>query len=147
MRSSTARTRTSCVGSAGWRRWESREKGGYGHTVDHLSSVNFGLPLHDFTSISSSRHMGVSSRYVAVRLALRTRLFFWKGSIMAPETEFTTAAVIGAGMMGPGIALTLALGGIRVSIIDLTLRDATAGLEKARAQAHVLLTNELAESA
>ena len=66
---------------------------------------------------------------------------------MAPETEFTTAAVIGAGMMGPGIALTLALGGIRVSIIDLTLRDATAGLEKARAQAHFLLTNELAESA
>jgi 3-hydroxybutyryl-CoA dehydrogenase len=63
------------------------------------------------------------------------------------ETDITVAAVIGAGMMGPGIALTLALGGMRVTIVDLTLRDATAGLEKARAQAHVLVTHELAEPA
>jgi 3-hydroxybutyryl-CoA dehydrogenase len=63
------------------------------------------------------------------------------------DTEFEVAAVIGAGMMGPGIALTLALGGIRTTIVDLTLHDAMAGLERIRAQAHVLLTNELAEAA
>ena len=32
--------------------------------------------------------------------------------------EFRTAAVIGTGMMGPGIALTLAMGGVKAAIIS-----------------------------
>ena len=55
--------------------------------------------------------------------------------------------VVGAGMMGPGIALTLALGGLRTTIVDLTMTGATAGLEKARAQASFLLSHELVEPA
>jgi len=62
---------------------------------------------------------------------------------MPPET-FRTSAVIGTGMMGPGIALTLALGGLRATILSRALETAAAGLAKARAQAGVLLQNDLA---
>jgi len=55
-----------------------------------------------------------------------------------------TAAVIGTGMMGPGIALTLALGGVRATIVSRNAANAAAGLVKARAQASVLVENELA---
>src|SRR5215472_16077723 len=55
-----------------------------------------------------------------------------------------TAAVIGTGMMGPGIALTLALGGVRATIVSRSAANAAVGLEKARAQAAVLGENELA---
>ncbi len=55
-----------------------------------------------------------------------------------------TAAVIGTGAMGPGIALTLALGGLRATIVSRTPEHAAAGIEKARAQAAVLLENQLA---
>jgi 3-hydroxybutyryl-CoA dehydrogenase len=55
-----------------------------------------------------------------------------------------TAAVIGTGMMGPGIALTLALGGVRATIISRSAANAAAGLDKALAQAAVLAENELA---
>jgi len=57
------------------------------------------------------------------------------------------AAVIGTGMMGPGIALTLALGGLRAEIVSRTPEGAAAGVEKARKQAAVLADNGLIEPA
>jgi 3-hydroxybutyryl-CoA dehydrogenase len=57
---------------------------------------------------------------------------------------FATAAVVGAGTMGPGIALTLALGGVRTRILDLTEERAAQGLEKAQGYLHLLEKNELA---
>lgn len=59
--------------------------------------------------------------------------------------RFNTAAVIGTGMMGPGIALTLALGGVRTSILSRTRESAVQGLEKARKQADMLAENGLAD--
>jgi 3-hydroxybutyryl-CoA dehydrogenase len=47
-------------------------------------------------------------------------------------------------MMGPGIALTLALGGLRATILSRTAAGAAQGLEKARAQGDVLVRNSLA---
>ena len=61
-----------------------------------------------------------------------------------PEAEFTRAAVIGTGMMGPGIALTLALGGVPCTLLSRTAACAAQGLEKARAQARLLAANDLA---
>jgi 3-hydroxybutyryl-CoA dehydrogenase len=58
---------------------------------------------------------------------------------------FTTAAVIGTGMMGPGIALTLALGGLRTTILSRTEEGARRGLEAARVQAGVLDANEVVQ--
>jgi 3-hydroxybutyryl-CoA dehydrogenase len=57
---------------------------------------------------------------------------------------FATAAVVGAGTMGPGIAMTLALGGVRTTLLDLTEERAALGLERARAHLRLLETNELA---
>jgi 3-hydroxybutyryl-CoA dehydrogenase len=54
------------------------------------------------------------------------------------EIEANTAVVIGTGMMGPGIALTLALGGIRTTILSRTHEAAAQGVERARALAQVL---------
>ncbi len=70
-----------------------------------------------------------------------------------PETElrhaaaFECAAVIGTGMMGPGIALTLALGGVPATIVSRTAEGAAQGLARARAQAHFLAGCGLAEPA
>ena len=61
------------------------------------------------------------------------------------ESIFTTAAVVGGGTMGPGIAVTLALGGVRTTILDLTGEAAARGLEKARAWVRLLEENRLAE--
>jgi 3-hydroxybutyryl-CoA dehydrogenase len=58
---------------------------------------------------------------------------------------FKIATVIGAGMMGPGIALTLGLGGVRTTIVDLSMHDALEGVNKARAQANVLIENGLVD--
>lgn len=58
-------------------------------------------------------------------------------------SRFQTAAVIGTGMMGPGIAMTLALGGIRATILSRSEEGAQAGLEKARAQLRLLAGNGL----
>ena len=63
------------------------------------------------------------------------------------DRGFREAAVIGTGMMGPGIALTLALGGLRTTILSRTGENAARGLEKARAQARLLAENELADRA
>ena len=59
--------------------------------------------------------------------------------------RFQTAAVIGTGMMGPGIALSLALGGVRSTILSRTAASAAEGLRKARGHAEVLLQNGLAD--
>jgi 3-hydroxybutyryl-CoA dehydrogenase len=53
------------------------------------------------------------------------------------------AAVIGTGMMGPGIAMTLSLGGIEPVILGRTKESATAGLSAARKQLALLAANEL----
>jgi 3-hydroxybutyryl-CoA dehydrogenase len=61
------------------------------------------------------------------------------------KTRLRTAAVIGTGMMGPGIAATLALGGVRATIVSRTEEGATQGLTAARAQLRVLAENGLSE--
>ncbi len=53
------------------------------------------------------------------------------------------AAVLGTGMMGPGIAVTLALGGLDVTIVSRTADSAARGLATARAQLDTLLANGL----
>ena len=63
------------------------------------------------------------------------------------QTRFATASVVGTGMMGPGIALTLALGGIRATLLSRTADRAAQGVEKARAQGRVLTANDLAGAA
>ena len=50
-------------------------------------------------------------------------------------------------MMGPGIAGTLALGGVRATIVSRTDQGAQKGLEAARRQLHLLEENGLAEPA
>ena len=57
----------------------------------------------------------------------------------------TRAAVIGTGMMGPGIALTLAFGGWRTTILSRSRENAERGLEKACAQARVLADQGLTD--
>ncbi|MFB3827436.1 MAG: 3-hydroxyacyl-CoA dehydrogenase family protein [Bryobacteraceae bacterium] len=61
--------------------------------------------------------------------------------------EFRTAAVIGTGMMGPGIAVTLATGGLSTVILSRTGEGARRGLEAARAQARLLEEHGLIEQA
>jgi 3-hydroxybutyryl-CoA dehydrogenase len=61
------------------------------------------------------------------------------------DREFSRAAVIGTGMMGPGIALTFALGGLRTTILSRNDERAARGLEKARAQARLLAENDLVD--
>lgn len=61
------------------------------------------------------------------------------------NTHFRTAAVIGTGMMGPGIAGSLALGGVRTTILSRHEETAAKGLESARLQLRVLAENGLAE--
>jgi 3-hydroxybutyryl-CoA dehydrogenase len=60
------------------------------------------------------------------------------------NSDFSTAAVIGTGMMGPGIALTLAMGGVRTTIYGRTAVSAVAGMDRARASGRVLVANNLA---
>jgi 3-hydroxybutyryl-CoA dehydrogenase len=63
------------------------------------------------------------------------------------STQFQSAAVIGTGMMGPGIALSLGLGGVRSTILSRTAEGAAEGLAKARTQAGILVANGLVEEA
>ncbi|MEZ5355504.1 MAG: 3-hydroxyacyl-CoA dehydrogenase family protein [Bryobacteraceae bacterium] len=60
-----------------------------------------------------------------------------------PDRRFETAAVIGTGMMGPGIAMTLALGGIGATIVSRTEEGWRKGVEKAKAQLRLLEENGL----
>lgn len=57
--------------------------------------------------------------------------------------KFESAAVIGTGMMGPGIALTLALGGVRAAILSRHEDSARQGLAKAHSQIDLLASNDL----
>ncbi len=57
---------------------------------------------------------------------------------------YRTASVIGTGMMGPGIAATLALGGVKAGILSRTEAGAQKGLENARKLVDLLELNELA---
>ncbi|MGH9658050.1 MAG: 3-hydroxyacyl-CoA dehydrogenase family protein [Bryobacteraceae bacterium] len=61
-------------------------------------------------------------------------------------TDFSSAAVIGTGMMGPGIAVTLALGGVRSTILSRTGEGAAKGLATALAQVKLLEESGLAAS-
>src|SRR5262245_10007628 len=61
------------------------------------------------------------------------------------KDRFKTAAVIGTGMMGPGIAGALALGGVRSTIVSRTEHGARNGLEAALRQLRLLEENGLAE--
>src|SRR5712692_3567739 len=61
--------------------------------------------------------------------------------------RFATAAVIGTGMMGPGIALTLALGGVRTTILSRSDEGARKGLATARSQVKLLEEHGLAGQA
>ena len=62
------------------------------------------------------------------------------------QPSFSAAAVIGTGMMGPGIAVTLALGGVRTTLLSRSPEGASKGLEKARAQVRLLEENRLASA-
>src|SRR5437870_1371341 len=64
-----------------------------------------------------------------------------------PSHPFKTAAVIGTGMMGPGIAGILALGGVRATILSRSAESAAKGLESARGQVRSFAANGLAEAA
>ncbi len=55
--------------------------------------------------------------------------------------QFEEAVVIGTGMMGPGIAATLALGGVPVTIISRTEAGAVDGAAKATLQLNQLIEN------
>ena len=59
------------------------------------------------------------------------------------DYQFESAAVIGTGMMGPGIAVTLAVGGLPVTILSRKEEGAQKGLEKARDILASLAQNEL----
>jgi 3-hydroxybutyryl-CoA dehydrogenase len=61
------------------------------------------------------------------------------------KSRFQTAAVIGSGMMGPGIAGTLALGGVRATILSRTEEGAKRGLEIACHQIYLLEEHGLVE--
>jgi 3-hydroxybutyryl-CoA dehydrogenase len=62
-----------------------------------------------------------------------------------PYERFQSAAVIGTGMMGPGIAVTLALGGLETTILSRREETARGGLARALAQVELLETHGLAE--
>lgn len=66
--------------------------------------------------------------------------------------EFRRGVAIGTGMMGPGIAVTFALGGLESAIVSRTEEGAVAGLEKARQllndlASHSLISEEAAGGA
>ncbi|MCC7155328.1 MAG: 3-hydroxyacyl-CoA dehydrogenase family protein [Bryobacterales bacterium] len=62
-------------------------------------------------------------------------------------TQFERAGVIGTGMMGPGIAGALALGGVEAVILSRNPDSAAAGLEKARSQLALLAREQLVAEA
>lgn len=63
-----------------------------------------------------------------------------------PENRIEQAAVIGTGMMGPGIAVSLALGGLRATILSRDAVRAQAALQKALAQVALLEEQGLASA-
>jgi 3-hydroxybutyryl-CoA dehydrogenase len=63
------------------------------------------------------------------------------------KSTFDQAAVLGSGMMGPGIALTLSVGGVPAVIVSRTPERAAEGLAKACAQADFLRAHGLLSEA
>ncbi|MCU1235857.1 MAG: 3-hydroxyacyl-CoA dehydrogenase [Candidatus Solibacter sp.] len=63
------------------------------------------------------------------------------------QTSFTRGCVVGTGMMGPGIAVALALGGVTTVLLSRTAEAAARGIVQARLQAAVLADNGLADCA
>jgi 3-hydroxybutyryl-CoA dehydrogenase len=63
------------------------------------------------------------------------------------EYSFVTAGVIGTGTMGPGIAVTLALGGLRTVILSRSAEGALASLQKARTQLGLLERQRIIDTA
>lgn len=61
--------------------------------------------------------------------------------------EFSRAVVIGTGTMGPGIGVTLANGGLEVTLLGRTADSAARGFEAAQAQLEFLAANGLADRA
>src|SRR5229473_7470051 len=61
--------------------------------------------------------------------------------------QYRTASVIGTGMMGPGIAATLALGGVKTAIVSRTEESTQKGLAAALSLIDLLERNELASPA
>jgi 3-hydroxybutyryl-CoA dehydrogenase len=59
-------------------------------------------------------------------------------------SEARNIAVVGAGLMGPGIALTFARGGFNVRLNDLTADKVHRALDRVRADLALLVENELA---
>ena len=59
------------------------------------------------------------------------------------SVEIRSAAVIGTGMMGPGIGLVLAMGGLRTTIISRSSETAERGVVSARTAAQTLRQNGL----
>jgi len=58
--------------------------------------------------------------------------------------SFSSAAVIGTGMMGPGIAFTLASGGVAVTLLSRTSDGAARGVDRAREVARSVAASGLA---
>jgi len=62
------------------------------------------------------------------------------------EDRFKRAVVVGTGMMGPGIALTLTRGGLRVKVAGRTPQSIDRGMNSFRANLKTLLDNRLLEA-
>lgn len=62
------------------------------------------------------------------------------------EGKFRRAVVIGTGMMGPGIALTLARGGLEVKIAGRTSESVDRGIRSFRSNLQILKDNRLLRS-
>jgi len=59
--------------------------------------------------------------------------------------DIQRVAVVGTGMMGPGIAVTFALGGFETALVSRTRENAEKGIAAARDLADTLLANGLAD--
>ena len=59
--------------------------------------------------------------------------------------DIQRVAVVGTGMMGPGIAVTFALGGFETVLVSRTRENAEKGIAAARDLADTLLANGLAD--
>ena len=64
--------------------------------------------------------------------------------VSMPHQEISSAAVIGTGMMGPGIALALAFGGVRCALVSRSAAGAEQALTRAGGLATVLSDSGLA---
>src|SRR3954453_7127306 len=62
------------------------------------------------------------------------------------QTRFAAGCVAGTGTMGPGIALTLALGGVRVALLSRSAEGAARGAGQARSLGRALADNGLRDS-